>query len=141
MGEFLGTKIVASRFREYKSFKAAKKYVQILNLKNVKEWQKYTRNKNFPKDIPKSPNISYKKNFKTWSDFLGNKSISTWKLKFLSYKKAKKNIHKFKLRNEKEWRLFTKNKAFKKLHIPVAVDRNYKNKGWKGWPDFLGKKK
>ncbi len=25
------------------------------------------------------------------------------------------------------------------LNIPRAVDRLYKNKGWKDWADFLGK--
>ena len=60
------------------------------------------------------------------------------KKKFLNFKKAKVIVSKFNLKNEREWRAFTKTAAFKKLNIPVAADRHYKNKGWKGYAHFLG---
>jgi hypothetical protein len=44
-------------------------------------------------------------------------------------------MKKFKLNSVTEW----KNKYLKirNQKIPAAPDRVYKNKGWKGWPDFL----
>ena len=30
-------------------------------------------------------------------------------------------------------------RIFKTKNIPYRFDIVYKNKGWKGWPDFLGK--
>jgi hypothetical protein len=52
MGDFLGTGIIASWLRKYRSYKSAKKYAQSLNLKNLNEWKFHTKSKNFPNDIP-----------------------------------------------------------------------------------------
>tara|TARA_B100000767_G_scaffold242830_1_gene240137 strand:+ start:104 stop:277 length:174 start_codon:yes stop_codon:yes gene_type:complete len=47
---------------------------------------------------------------------------------------------KLGLKNRTEWREYIK--AAKKLNnIPSKPESVYKNKGWKGWADFLGKEK
>ncbi len=47
-------------------------YAQSLKFKNQNEWFKHTKSKNFPKDIPESPNQGLiKKSWKSWGDFLG----------------------------------------------------------------------
>ena len=73
-----------------------------------------------------------------WSIFLGNnKNIR--KFKFISNFDEKKIAKKYKISNRKKWREFAK-KKFIELKIPLSPENAYK-KQWKGWPDFLGKKK
>ena len=140
--KFLGVKIVNSKDKTkfYCNYSQAKKYASSLKLKNVKEWIIFTKKKNFPANIPKKPNRWFKEQWESWGIFLGTgtESQNARKKKFLNFKKAKAIVRKFKLKNEREWRVFTKTAVFKKLNIPVAADRHYKNKGWKGYAHFLG---
>jgi superfamily II DNA or RNA helicase len=71
MGIFLGTGFIQSQNREYRSYKESKKYASSLNLKNKKEWLDHTKSLNFPKDIPKTLDHIYKKQFEGYRIFLG----------------------------------------------------------------------
>ena len=128
---FLGT--------NYVSFEEAKKYAQSLKFKGVKEWFGHTKSKNFPINIPKRPNQTFKKEFKGYGDFLGTGIIAAKDRVFRSFEEAKKYAHSLKLNNLKEWYLFTKNKNFPK-DIPVSPYKVYKSE-FKSMDDFLGKKK
>ena len=67
MPDWLGTSS-----QKFKPFKAARKYARSLNLKSSSEWNKFTKNPKFPKDIPRAPSHSYKdKGWINWSDWLG----------------------------------------------------------------------
>ena len=55
---------------------------------------------------------------------------------FLTYEESKKNIQKFHLISNKEWRIFAKSKQFPK-QIPTNPDKIYKNNGWTNWGEFL----
>jgi len=136
MGDFLGTGVIASHLRKYRSYEKAKKYAQSLKLKNLKEWIQHTKSKNFPKDIPVNPNRTYKKEFKSVGEFLGTGVIALYLRKYRSYEKAKKYAQSLKLKGEKEWFQHTKSSNFPK-DIPVNIRRCYKKK-FKGMGDFLG---
>ena len=69
---FLGSNPFNEKNRTYLNFIEAKKYVKKLNLKNLKEWQYYSKTKR-PLNLPGKPNIIYKKQWNGWVDFLGNK--------------------------------------------------------------------
>ena len=71
MGNFLGTGVIASYLRKYRSYEEAKKYAQSLNLKSQKDWLEHTKTKNFPNDIPAYPIQTYKKEFEGMKIFLG----------------------------------------------------------------------
>ena len=45
---------------KYRSFEDARKFVQSLNLKNMKEWQEYCKSGGKPEDIPATPWTVYK---------------------------------------------------------------------------------
>lgn len=76
-GIFLGTGTIAQKLIKYRSFEDAKKYVKNLKIEgsnNYNEWIDFiARSKDFPKDIPRTPQHVYKKNWKGWDDFLGKK--------------------------------------------------------------------
>jgi len=120
-GDFLGTGVISNRLKEYRSFIKAKKYAQSLNLKNVKEWLKHSRSKNFPKDIPAYPNQTYKRkgDWKGWPDFLGTN-------------KEKKVV----LDKKEDWDRFIKENDLPK-DFPRDPRNAYKREGF-SWGDFLG---
>jgi hypothetical protein len=132
--EFLGTD--NERNIEYFNFNDARNYVRQLKLINTKDWKKWSR-KGRPKFIPATPDNVYKAlGWISWADFLdaniaekGNK---------LEYSEAKKVIKQFGVKSSIQWRNFVKTERMPN-NIPTNPDREYKNKGWNGWANFLGK--
>jgi hypothetical protein len=73
MGDWLGTGTIATRLRQYRSFKKARGFARALGLKSRSEWADYCKSGNKPDDIPTSPNIAYVND--GWvgvGDWLGN---------------------------------------------------------------------
>ncbi|TYQ26379.1 methyltransferase domain-containing protein [Pseudanabaena sp. UWO311] len=58
---------------------------------------------------------------------------SNWR----SFEEARAFVHQLQLKNQKEWRDWTKISA-KPDDIPAAPDRTYKNVGWQDFGDWLG---
>ena len=139
-GDFLGTKNKSNRNREYLTYEQAKNIIRKLNLKNQTEWVIYRKTKK-PENIPSNPEAIYKnKGWISLGDWLGTNGVAPQKMFFVDFEDAKKLVHQLKLKSNKEWRLLIKNKQ-KPLNIPSNPDSIYKNKGWQGWADFLGKEK
>ena len=51
----------------------AKKCIRLKKIKSVSEWKIFTKSKNFPTNMPNSPQNTYGKKgtWKSWGDFLG----------------------------------------------------------------------
>ena len=139
-GEFLGTGIIAHQNKVFRSYKKTKKYAQSLKLKSRNDWVLHTKSKNFPKNIPANVSQKFKKEWEGWGVFLGTGFVATFLRKYKSYEDSKKYIKFKKIKNEREWIIFTKSKKFPN-DIPSNVWQYYSRRNkWKGWPDFLGKK-
>ena len=124
-------------FGIYLPFEEARTFVRSLEMKNVKEWNKFKKSQKKPIDIPASPEKVYKSNgWLNWTDWLGK--TPDWNGEYLDYESAKNYARTFLLNSMKEWRNHTKNPKFP-FDIPKSPHSYYKNKGWKGWADFLGK--
>jgi hypothetical protein len=71
-GDWLGTNMISSNNRSYLNFLDARTFVRKLKLKSYKDWQIYSRESDFPLNIPKAPDHVYKTNgWNGWVDFLG----------------------------------------------------------------------
>jgi hypothetical protein len=136
LGNFLGTGVIATQNRIFRPFKEAKKYIRSLKFKNATAFLKFTKSKNFPKDLPAAPYNIYKKDWKNFGDFLGTENVSNRYKKFNKYSDLKKKVIKLKLKNQTDWFLYYKNNEFKDK-FPRNPQRTY-YKEWKGWGDFLG---
>jgi len=126
--------------KKFRKFEEARKFVQSLGLKNVKEWRKYTKSGNKPDDSPAWPSESYlKKGWIDWGNWFGTGKISNRKKskQFLTFYEARDYAMREKLKSRTEWENFYKSEKFPK-NIPTSPSRVYKNKGWIGWGDFLG---
>ena len=141
-GDWLGT----GRTRNYLPFKKARAFVHTLKLKNNKEWRKYCRGEfksKRPNNLPTNPAIFYKdKDWKGYGDWLGTGRGADRYKDFLPYKEAREFVHTLKLKSAKEWASYCKGKLKGKPkkpdNIPVTASRTYKDKGWKGYGDWLG---
>jgi hypothetical protein len=138
-GHYLGAEIISNRDKTYLSFDHAKKIVKSLNLKSRTEWDQIRKNKKLPDGIPTNPSVKYKNSgWKGWGDWLGNGNVRSGTIPYLNFHAARKVARGFKLKSNKEWSMYLKDN-YKKKNLPASPDYFYKNKGWKGWPDWLGK--
>ena len=135
-GEFLGTNNFGPGLRKFKSYKKAKLYAFSNNIKSAGDWGRFTKKINFPMDFPKHPERVYKKEWKSWGEFLSTGNISNQNRKYRSYREAKTYALSLKLKSEREWRINTKSKNFPK-DIPNYPNQIYK-KEFEGFSIFLG---
>ena len=140
IGDWIGTGYVATFNRQYMSHEEARSYALSLNLKSVKEWREYTKNKEFKKtNIPVAPHRNYKgKGWINYGHFLGNNSQATRQRKFMEFNDARKFVRSLNLKSKSEWTLFTKSDRMPN-DLPSTPARTYKEY-WNGFADWLGSK-
>lgn len=81
-GDWLGTNIIAARYKKQRDFEAARKFVRNQNFKNQAEWRSYCTSGNKPDDIPTNPQSAYKeKGWISMGDWLGTDYIHPSKRK------------------------------------------------------------
>jgi len=128
--------------QSWRNFKEAREFVRALKLSSMDGYRKYCKSGNRPSDIPTNPGNAYKKEWISFTDWLGNGNISSQEKskQYISYNDAKSFAQSLKLNSRDEWIQYCKsNKNLPK--IPMNGDLTYKNKGWESWPDFLGYKR
>ena len=140
--DFLGTKIVSPQNMVFVDFYEAKKTAKQFGLKSYKEWVQYCRSGKKPNKIPSNPNSKYMgEGWKGWPDFLGYELNRKKPHKpAYTFEEARSFVRVLKLKGNREWRVYSKSSEKPKL-LPASPQKRYKDKGWKGWDDFLGKEK
>ncbi len=117
-------------------FEKAREFIHSLNLKNGKEWSDYCKFGNKPHNIPTGASKTYQDSgWISWGDWLGTGSPSPLGRKYLSYNEAQKIVKNLGLKNNNEWRIWSKSE--RPLLIPGKPDIIYKDK-WLGWGHWLG---
>jgi hypothetical protein len=110
------------------------------NIQSKSEFIKFTKTKEYPNNLPKSPDRYFKDKWISWGDFLGTDRSQDNKVSeiYISYDECKSYIQSLntKIRSKVEWR-----KIDIPHFIPKRPERFYKNRGWISWSDFLGKKR
>lgn len=132
LGDWLGTGIVATFQRKYRSFKDAREFAHSLGLTGANEWRKFAKSDKMFDDIPRNPNQVYKnKGWISWGDWTGTKVIATYDIKYQNYNEAKKFTRSLGLKTVNEWRAFVKTGKLPK-DIPanpwIVYDKSKKRK-------------
>jgi hypothetical protein len=136
-GDWLGTGRVANTKRNFAPFLVALKYARSLNLKTNLEWNAHCKAGQKPANIPAYPDGTYRdKGWQDWGHWLGTGAVAPSKRNFMHFRQARAHVRKLGLKNEKEWRIYSKS-IQKPKNIPSTPDRFYKDKGWSGWADWL----
>jgi len=122
----------------WRPYAEAQQYISSIGFKNVSEWRKFSNSGSRPFDIPSRPNENYKNcGWTTWGAFLGNETIATKDIVYLSFKEAREYIRskKFKTRTDFSKFLISEERP---SYIHSHPEIRYNDSGWKGWSDFLG---
>jgi len=142
--DWLGTKNKGRNDWIYLPFIEARKFVHTLKLKSETEWRLYCKSGKKPKDIASVPRKTYQdKGWVSTADWLGTEKISNmrkklnWNRNFLSFEEAKNFSQNSGIKNETEWRTYSKS-GDKPDNIPSNPYSTYRNKGWISWGDWLG---
>jgi len=116
------------------SYEESKSIAQGLNINTTLKWRKMAKNNQLPKEIPKRPDLFYNNNgWVSWADFLGKEIVKNKDKIFYSFEECLIIVHKLKLKSNKEWRIYCKNRDKK---IPSLPDLYYKE--WINWKHWLG---
>jgi hypothetical protein len=114
-------------------FAVGRAYVRKLKLKTQKEWKEWNKSGQRPSTIPSNPALTYRDDgWISWPDWLGSERVA-WK----SFTAGRAYARKLKLRNNKEWREWSKSGQCPS-NIPPAPEQVYRDDGWVSWPDWLG---
>lgn len=57
--------------KKFRSYEDARKFATQLGFKTKTQWLEYAKSGRRPKDIPSRPDVTYKKDWFTWKEFLG----------------------------------------------------------------------
>ena len=136
-GDFLGTGRIANQNRVYLKFEEARSYVRKLGLKNKEEYFDYWRRNNITFLLLDLSQAYKNKGWISWGDFLGTGRIANQNRVYLKFEEARSYVRKLGLKNAEQWNEFYKSQSFPN-NIPKNPRRKYKDKGWKGYKDWLG---
>ena len=134
--DWMGYDRIADGNQVWCSYEEVKDFMKNHKIKSRNEWDQYKKNNIIPEEVPKNPYGVYKRQgiWVSWLDLFGKKKHI--EKKYVSYEYAKKYVKDKGIKNSLQWKEFSK-QGFRPENIPSRFDIAYKNKGWKGWVDFL----
>ena len=104
-GDWLGTDVIASQNRVYRTFEEARNFVHQLKLNNQKEWKDWTKTDFKPDNIPTKPDRTYKdQGWNGYGDWLGTGTIAPFNRVYRPFQEARDFVRQFQLKNHQEWR-------------------------------------
>jgi hypothetical protein len=147
-GDWLGTGTIANFNKVYRRFEEARAFAQSLKLNSQNEWVKFCKGKlpeigTLPVDIPANPYQTYRsKGWEGFGNWLGTGRIASQKMVYRTFEEARAFVQSLNLKNENEWRSFSKGQLLEKgtlpADIPASPHTTYANKGWQGFGHWLG---
>jgi superfamily II DNA or RNA helicase len=148
LGDWLGTGMVATRERTYRSFGDARAFARSLGLLGHDDWIAYCRGERpdkspKPDDIPSNANNTYaKKGWNGWGDWLGTGRIANQNRRYRPFAEARTFAQSLGLQDGAEWRAYCQGQRPEKPPMPEDVpakpSRVYAQHGWMGMGDWLG---
>ncbi len=130
--DFLNAEIIQTQKREYLLFEECRKFMKSSGIKTKAEFD--TQKLDLPFNIPRAPNHTYKDDgFKNWPHFLMQRDTD-----FLNFEDARVIVQKLNLNSVSQFRKLASSKTFPD-RVPSNPPSKYRNDGWNGWDDFLGK--
>jgi hypothetical protein len=139
-GDWLGTGSVASHRKQFMGYYEAKKFVHGLNLNGVNAWRLFCKSGKKPSGIPVNPDAFYRqKGWEGYGEWLGTGTIAHKDRKFMIFVDARSFVRSLDLKNSNEWKRYCTS-GKKPSNIPSAPYKTYRNEGWYGFKDWLGRK-
>lgn len=148
LGDWIGTGVVAPRFRKYRGFKEARDFVRRLGLRSWSQWRLYCHGRlpGFgakPDDVPLNANRTYRNDgWISHGDWLGSGRISNNLREYRPFTQARAFVRRLGLKNADEWHRYSKGRLSgrdpRPDDIPATPERVYRTSGWLSLGDWLG---
>jgi hypothetical protein len=138
MGDWLGTRRVATRRRQYRAFQEARAFARSLGLRSAAEWRAFCIGGNLPEDIPAKPERTY--HHEGWAgigDWLASGRISNRQRVFRPFEEARAFARGLRLGSFEEWVAWCA-AGSRPPDIPSNPSLAYRNQGWVSMGDWLG---
>ena len=121
-------------------FEEAREYARSLGLATIREWVAWAKTSQRPVNITPYPSHTYKgKGWKGAADWLGTNTRPNRGRVYLPFLEARSVARSLNLKNHLEWVKWAESgKRSTHTNIPSCPARIYKDKGWRGWLDWLG---
>ena len=137
--DWLGTDTIAHQNRVFRPFEQARAFARSLNLEKKDEWVEWVKTEDRPADIPADPRTNYSESgWINWPDWLGSDPKFAKNRNYKSFTEARKFVRLLGLRSQSEWYEWAKS-SDRPSDIPSTPHQLYKDLGWKGLDDWLGK--
>jgi len=161
--DFLGYKDTRRRVKNKRPFEEALQFVRSLKLSSLKEWLAFCHGELekthglLPDDLPITPNLSYKgQGWQGLHHWLGievthdiqrknrKRATGAVKIVFLPFNEAREFARSLKLKTSGEWQRYCSGEFMNTLgtlpeNVPKTPRIVYKDNGWCGMSDWLGK--
>ena len=125
--------------KSFLPFEDARAIIHQLKLNGSRAWWHWSKHYR-PENIPSTPDITYRKQgWKGMKDWLGNSVVRrrSGVSSFLPFHEARAIVRKLGLKSKEEWRQYSRTK--RPATIPSTPQRTYKDNGYNGLADWLGK--
>ena len=117
------------------SYEEAKAIVSKLKIIKISSFITWLQSIDKPRKMPSNPKEYYAgKGWISWADFLGT---NVGAHVFIPFEEARSFARSLNLKSNEDWNAFTYSHKFP-INIPKSAPAYYKNKGWKGFADWLG---
>ena len=120
----------------WRSFLEARAFARSKELTNQAEWRAFCRSGDKPDDIPATPNVIYKAEWRGFGDWLGTDTVAPQDRQFRSFQAARAFVRSKGLATKAEWNTFCRS-GEKPDDIPATPEGVYKAE-WRGFGDWLG---
>jgi superfamily II DNA or RNA helicase len=154
LGDWLGTGTVATRRRERKPFREARRFARGLEVTSSAEWRRFCKGEMpekgvLPRDIPANPDRCYRgKGWVGYGDWLGTGNLAPRARReavlrrHRAFGQAREFARGLQLRSAREWQRFCRGGLPEKGALPDDIPSNpgrvYRGQGWAGMKDWLG---
>jgi rhodanese-related sulfurtransferase len=134
-GDWLGSKTLLPRKREFLPFEEARTFVHSLGLHGARQWSAYCRSGARPSSIPAQPHTVYSDEWKGWGDYLGTGHPPLHR-PYRSFEEARTFVRSLGLQTSKEWAAYCAS-GRKPANIPSRPGMVY-GESFAGMGDWLG---
>ena len=134
-GDFLGSGRIASGKEDFCDIETAKEFLAQNGIKTERDWLEFVKAGKKPEHLPAILDGFYKRRgtWKSWDDFFNREGHKT-------FEEVQDFVHSLGIKTSTEWFEYCKKNELPE-GIPKSIHYVYRNSGWNGWADFLGKGK
>lgn len=136
-GDWLGPQSEVKDNSAFLSFEEVQKFARRMGLTCQSDWREYVSEKPLPRGIPPYPEVAFKDEWKSWSEFLSADPNVKDSGQWMSFDEAKAHLKSKGINTFAKWLQYCAS-GQKPENMPLAPKRAYVLE-WRGWSDWFSR--